>query len=554
MTSDYQQYIKLLITEIEKDLNIVVATPSDFTVLSTEIFQRTKTKLSESTLKRIWGYSKYDNSPRISTLNTLARMRGFAHFDDYCQSFLLNSDSEFIRKSRVDTKDLHISDEVELVWGSSRKVVLKYKGNNNFLVVSSEQSKLEVNDAFALATLITGIPLYIGSISRGDITLGPYVAGKRNGIESIKVRHLGPATEEDDFGPLETNPLTPTDDYADWAPVFTSSNLYSALYKVSKAGRRYMVKCLTKDYRDNPVYIGLLKNEYDILANLEHPNICQAIDFKLLSPYGYCMVMEYVDGITLAQWSQNKLGNKELFQKLVMELCDALSYIHKKQIVHSDLKPDNILIIHKGNSVKIIDFGLSDTAAYENLTATGGNRKYASPEQLRGETLDQRSDLYAMAALLKDLFGKESYYTLPYKRVFDKCLQLDKNKRYDNAHEVYEQIARGVRKRTVHFYGSMALLVLLLLGGSLFTRNYRAEAQQSISSPLDIYYDCYVSIDHLMASSLLPMLQKSSNLSKDSTRCARQLKRVVTKKYQDVPSCPEKDKSMLWAQQSWIKP
>lgn len=119
------------------------------------------------------------------------------------------------------------------------------------------------------------------------------------------------------------------------------------------------------------------------MVQLDHPNIVRVSSKEVNEEFGPCIVMEYIDGVTLDQFLDTK-PSRQARRKVVDQLVDALAYIHGKQIVHRDLKPSNILITRNGNNVKIIDFGLSDADDYAILKQTAGTLKYMAPEQING--------------------------------------------------------------------------------------------------------------------------------------------------------------------------
>jgi serine/threonine protein kinase len=102
--------------------------------------------------------------------------------------------------------------------------------------------------------------------------------------------------------------------------------------------------------------------------------------------------------------------------------------MHKKGIIHNDLKPGNILITNSGNNVKLIDFGLSDTDAHYLLKTMGSTPQYASPELLEQGTIDVRSDIYSLGLLIRDILGKR------FPHITKKCLHPDKTERYNNSY------------------------------------------------------------------------------------------------------------------------
>jgi eukaryotic-like serine/threonine-protein kinase len=139
------------------------------------------------------------------------------------------------------------------------------------------------------------------------------------------------------------------------------------------------------------------------LSKLNHPNTAHVCDFDTQDGLDF-LVMEFVSGVTLAQ----KLDKGALPEKNVLSLgvqiAQTLQDAHEQGIVHRDLKPGNIMLTAKGQP-KLLDFGLSkllrvaDTATTQSFTevdCTAGTLPYMSPEQLRGQTSDFRSDIYAI--------------------------------------------------------------------------------------------------------------------------------------------------------------
>jgi eukaryotic-like serine/threonine-protein kinase len=152
------------------------------------------------------------------------------------------------------------------------------------------------------------------------------------------------------------------------------------------------------------------RTEARALAKMSHPNIAHVYDFDSQNETDF-LVMEYVDGITLA----NKLAKGALPEEELLTLGEqigrTLAYAHEQGIVHCDLKPSNIMVTASGQ-VKLLDFGLarllraSETAATESTAeAVGpaGTLAYMAPEQLRGAEPDTRSDIYAAGAVLYEM-------------------------------------------------------------------------------------------------------------------------------------------------------
>ena len=143
---------------------------------------------------------------------------------------------------------------------------------------------------------------------------------------------------------------------------------------------------------------------------LQHPNIVQVIDFTYDSAYAY-LVMEYVDGVTLEEFLAGVPGHSLTFDEaacIADALVQALSYAHENGVLHLDIKPANVLIDRSGH-VKLTDFGMAALASSAGFGgARGGTIGYMPPEQLRGEEVDERSDIFALASVLYESLCAEA--------------------------------------------------------------------------------------------------------------------------------------------------
>ena len=237
-----------------------------------------------------------------------------------------------------------------------------------------------------------------------------------------------------------------------------ASRGFNQLIKVKRQGRWSLLKGLKPEYRNQQVYLELLKKEYELMVQLDHPNIVRVSAKEVNDEFGPCIVMEYIDGVTLDKFLEGK-PSKQLRRKVVDQLIDALAYIHGKQIVHRDLKPSNILISRNGNNVKIIDFGLSDADDYAILKQAAGTLKYMAPEQQeQGARIDCRADQYAFGLLLRQLFPHR------YRPIANKCTREDPEKRYPDMEAVRKAMERNdLIRRTVPFVATLLLAILCVL-------------------------------------------------------------------------------------------
>lgn len=156
-------------------------------------------------------------------------------------------------------------------------------------------------------------------------------------------------------------------------------------------------------------------------GRLMHPNIVAIYDAGMFEDFCY-ITMEYIDGPTLQRFCQKEsLLPLSKVVEIVFTTCKALDYAHKKGIIHRDIKPSNIML-NKSESVRITDFGIaqvrSEKRASEGLI---GSPSYMSPEQVREEPLDEKSDIFSLGCVLYELltgekaFPGENYYAIIYK-------------------------------------------------------------------------------------------------------------------------------------------
>ena len=256
---------------------------------------------------------------------------------------------------------------------------------------------------------------------------------------------------------------------------------YSCLYTATQFGKKVILKGLKPEFKKERFYQDLLKKEFEISYSLDHPNIVKIIDFQNILNIGDCIVMEYVEGVTLREFvesqrieeAQNR-RDKSVYEKIFNELLDAMEYFHSKQIIHRDLKPDNILITNNGNNVKIIDFGLSDADDYVILKQAAGTRKYAAPEQLiPNNTIDCRADIYSLGIILKNNFPKS------YHKIAEKCAQQDKEKRFSSAGDIRNFIKK---KKITKITAAVSLILLLFFALSfVVTKHYISSGTYSLN-------------------------------------------------------------------------
>lgn len=182
------------------------------------------------------------------------------------------------------------------------------------------------------------------------------------------------------------------------------ANVYKAFDTAEN--RAVAVKMLRDEYAGREEYRRRFRNECKAICSLNHPNIVKVYDVALDSPNPY-IVMEYVDGITLREYMDKKGAvTPRIAVSLTAQILTALSHAHENGIVHSDVKPQNVMILEDG-TIKMMDFGIARFALSTSGAPLGsaiGSVHYVSPEQARGEeNVDCRTDLYSTGVMLYEM-------------------------------------------------------------------------------------------------------------------------------------------------------
>ena len=167
---------------------------------------------------------------------------------------------------------------------------------------------------------------------------------------------------------------------------------------------RYVaIKVLKKEYKEDENFVRKFRSEAQAAAGLIHPNIVNVYDVG--EDRGlYYMVMELVEGITLKEYIEKKgrLSHKEVIS-IAIQMCTGVGVAHASDIIHRDIKPQNIIISKEGK-VKVTDFGIAKATTSNTVSSNAmGSVHYTSPEQARGGFSDQRSDIYSVGITLYEM-------------------------------------------------------------------------------------------------------------------------------------------------------
>ena len=303
----------------------------------------------------------------------------------------------------------------------------------------------------------------------------------------------------DFFSPSETDSKV---DLATLRLIHHSEGGYCDIFRIDRTGRFRVLKCLRPEYRGNPLYENLLRKEFEIGYSLRHPGIVEYYGYSAVDGLGNCIEMDWVDGCTLAEAIENGQLSAAQEDKVLDEICDALSYLHSRQVVHRDLKPSNIMLTHSGNNVRIIDFGFSDSDTHSILKTAAGTVNYTAPEVLAGGKADARSDIYSLGLIIYAVSKR-------HRLVARKCCEKRPYNRYASAAQV---------KKALHGRSSLlagVLLVLLLAAFTLYPYVERiirpgqeplpaADSIQSATSPADTSSSLLPAVDSAPDSAPTP--------------------------------------------------
>lgn len=226
-------------------------------------------------------------------------------------------------------------------------------------------------------------------------------------------------------------------------------------YRVRQYGKLHFLKRLKPEFRTDPHYVAALRKEFETGYTLEHTGLVRYV--SLGDDY---ILMDYVDGETLDLFTQHHpdyFTDKKNADRFLDQLLSALNYLHGHQVLHLDLKPQNVLITRIGHDVRLIDFGFCYTDSFPDTT--GRTHRYAAPEQTDGSNdVDERTDIYAVGKLLETLPCRQRY-----RRIIRRCTQTDKAQRFQTVADLQRTLEQKPRTKWL-----LIIPIILLITGAAF--------------------------------------------------------------------------------------
>ena len=327
--------------------------------------------------------------------------------------------------------------------------------------------------------------------------------------------------------------------------------------------RRVALKFLSASLENDNSAKRQLVKEAQAVAMLEHPNICAIHGIEQSDEHNF-IVMQYIEGITLAESIENATVGVDEFKSLARQIVTAIAFAHSHGVIHRDLKPGNIMLTADGD-IKVLDFGLAkvipqkqifgrdalaDNAShFSNNGLIIGTISYMSPEQLRGERLDYRSDIFSIGVTLYELLAKQN----PFNRtsqaetiaailsdeppeikelapdfpaslvnLVGKCLQKKPADRFQSASEILVEldqaesanVINSIAKRRQRFFVKAILVAVVLMAMLAIIFFYNGKRPQRTLAVLPISFDNPQTEKEYLADGLTQsIIDKLSNLS-----------------------------------------
>ncbi|NDV78754.1 protein kinase [Dysgonomonas sp. 511] len=277
-------------------------------------------------------------------------------------------------------------------------------------------------------------------------------------------------------------------DFSEIQKLYSNGNT-SNTYKIYLEGKWYFLKRPKDEYSNHPLYKAAFEKEFEIGSKIEHPNISSYLE-KGYDSNGIYLLAPYIEGYTLKEFLEKEpdyFHSKSNLKKFIQQLLSALEYLHERQTLHLDLKPDNILITKIDHDVKIVDLGFAYTDSHQYETS-GKSERYAAPEQVDNcKNVDQQADIYSFGLLVLYAYTSSDNKSLlnklpkPYKNCISKCLEENKDDRFKDILSIQDYLTHRYKLKRRLTWAIVILSILVIIGAMQFLF-YKDRAPLDISN------------------------------------------------------------------------
>ena len=302
-------------------------------------------------------------------------------------------------------------------------------------------------------------------------------------------------------------------------------------FRVKIYGKLHFLKRLKAEYAGDIRYQEALRKEFETGYRLEHPNLVRYIS---LTDDG--ILMEYVDGEPLSQLiasNPDYFRDKKHKDKFVRQLLGILGYLHSHQVLHLDLKPDNILLTHINHDVKLIDLGFCYTDTFKDTQ--GHTNSFAAPEQLSGQKVDVRTDIYAFGKIIEQLPD----HTI-YNKVITRCTAENPDNRYQSVDDILQDLNH---QRWYYRYVALFVAIVAVLSVCIALLTHRQGVAPMIEESLTDSITSFQT-DSMPKDALEPVVSipvdrpdRNSQYKDEQTLFKEEMTQMIDKAYRSTIAC-----------------
>lgn len=241
------------------------------------------------------------------------------------------------------------------------------------------------------------------------------------------------------------------EDKFDKIEIISTSSSTALTYKLRIDGKNYFMKMLRPEHQSDKRYRDAFYKEFEAGKSIHSPFVVKYTSIEN-NEDGLYILMEYINGVTLEEKLTKEpeyFTKEQNTKKLLTQLAQALSALHKQGVVHLDIKPENILLAKNTNDVILVDLGYCLT--HSNDHTAGCTRLFSAPETLTGNIneIDARSDIFSVGCLLQYIEEKtEKKLSHTLGNIKNRCLQTDKKSRFSSTEEIIDTMRCNNIKKT----------------------------------------------------------------------------------------------------------